>query len=66
MQPRELLAWHQPAFAFEASQDQYEVLLVFVPPFEQTIFLLAVCGVGDQANDADCPHQHLQQACKQQ
>ena len=45
MQPQERLAWHQPAFAFEASQDQYEVLLVFVPPFEQTNFLLAGGGI---------------------
>ena len=40
-----ILAWHQLAFAFGASQDQYEALRFFVPPLEQTDFLLAVWGV---------------------
>ena len=70
MQAQELLAWHQPAskFAFGASQAQDEALLIFVPPLAEILFLLAVWegGTGLPSTDADCPRQHVQQACKQQ
>ena len=42
MQAQELLAWHQAAFAFGASQAQWEALLNFVPPLEKPNSLLAV------------------------
>ncbi len=42
MQAQELLAWHQSAFAFGASQAQYETLLNFIPPLEKPNSLLAV------------------------
>ena len=58
MQAQELLAWHQPGFAFGASQAQYEAPLNFIPPLEKPDSLLAVWegGGGNQANDAECPH----------
>ncbi len=67
MQAQGLLAWHPPAFA--TSKAQYKALLKFVLPLENLTPSL-LCGEGgggaDQANDADCPHSLLQQACKQQ
>lgn len=68
MQPQELLAWHlllclKPAKTSMRRFVFLSRLLNWFPP---------ACvggwrGRGDvQANDAECPHQHLQQACKQQ